>query len=142
MEIINQNKSKDDYERYVKTLKEKKIFTQSVSNSIIIVIILWLLTKKDYHGYYIMKKLDELFDIQINAGLSNKTQSNKIYPLLKKLEENDLIESYEGTHNKKTVKFYKITESGLELHTFNKIIINKFLKNELLNEFKNELETY
>lgn len=78
MEIINQNKSKDDYERYVKTLKEKKIFTQSVSNSIIIVIILWLLTKKDYHGYYIMKKLDELFDIQINAGLSNKTQSNKI----------------------------------------------------------------
>ena len=40
MEVINQNKSKGDNEKYAKLLKEKKIYTQSVSNSIIIVLIL------------------------------------------------------------------------------------------------------
>lgn len=121
-------------------ISKKNIFTKSVSNAFITVLILWFLTKRDYHGYSLMKKIDEFFDVQINTGLTHKTQANKIYPLLKKLEENDLIESYEGTHKKKKVKLYKLTEDGLKLHNFNKFISNQNSKiNYGLNSTLNSL---
>ncbi len=135
MEKVNQNIIMKDYEEYAEYLKEKNIFTKSVSNAFLTVLVLWFLTKRDYHGYSLMKKIDEFFDVQINIGLTRKTQANKIYPLLKKLEENDLIESYDGTHKKKKVKLYKLTEDGLKLHNFNKFISNQNSKNELWNEF-------
>ncbi|MBQ6218597.1 MAG: hypothetical protein IJJ47_02585 [Methanosphaera sp.] len=59
-----------------------------------------------------MKKLDEFFDLQINTGLSNKTQSNKIYPLLKKLEENNLLKVMKEPIIRRKLNFIKLLKMG------------------------------
>ena len=61
----------------------KKIM-RHCSNGLTHIIILWIISKEKIHGYGIMKKLDEFFS-SCNPNEYNKTNSSKIYPILRKL---------------------------------------------------------
>ena len=113
MKDITDNEHIDErYENTLLLLKEKDITFKGTSKAFSTFLILWFLTKEDMHGYLLMKKIDELFTPQIEMGLMKSTKANKIYPLLKNMKEQELIESYAGIHKKKEVKIYRLTDEG------------------------------
>lgn len=88
----------------------KKIM-RHCSNGLTHIIILWIISKEKIHGYGIMKKLDEFFS-SCNPTEYNKTNSSKIYPILRKLEKTGIIKGEWGVSNNKSVKYYSLTEEG------------------------------
>lgn len=60
-----------------------------------------------------MKKLDEFFDFK-DVDFEIKNTSSKIYPILRKMEENKLIVGeWDINESNKRVKYYSITDDGL-----------------------------
>ncbi len=108
--------------------KHKKIF-KHFSNGITHNLILWIIYKEPIHGYGIMKKLDEFFDFE-NSNCDLKATSSKVYPILAKMEKNDLIIGEWKTSNNKQVKYYSITEDG-------EIVLNN-VKSNMKAVLKNE----
>lgn len=87
----------------------RKKFLKHFSNGISHNLILWIISKGPIHGYGIMKRLDEFFNI--NDDL--KTKPSKIYPILKKMEKSNLISGeWKVNENNKQVKYYSITNEG------------------------------
>lgn len=96
-------------EKFLKSHKTVK----HIINGFTHLFILWIIKKRGpIHGYGIMKELDVFLESLINKGAIKKSSSSKIYPLLKKMEEDELIAGVWETQNNKKVKFYKITEKG------------------------------
>ena len=54
---------------------------------------------------------NEFFDFE-NANCDLKSSSSKVYPILRKMEDNGLIRGEWQTVNNKRVKFYCVTEDG------------------------------
>lgn len=106
----------NEYKKTLLLLKENGIMYKGASKAFSSFLVLWYLSKEDMHGYLLMKKIDEFFTPQIKIGLMKSTKANKIYPLLKSMKEDGLIESYNGIHKKKEVKIYRLTENGLNLY--------------------------
>ena len=127
-----------DEEKVLKILTEKNLFVKSVSNTFLSVLVLWFLSKENLHGYKLMKKIDEFFRLPIEKGLTRSTQANKMYPLLKKLENTELIRSYNDIHRKKRVKRYELTQKGEDVLYLIKKYFREDLKNELWIEFYEE----
>ncbi|KZL90304.1 PadR family transcriptional regulator [Clostridium magnum] len=71
-------------------------------------LILSLLSKKESYGYEIIKNIQELSDSNIIW------KDGMLYPVLKKLCENGLVESEWKTIDGRKRKYYKITALGLE----------------------------
>ena len=88
-------------------LKLVKFFSNGVTHNLI----LWIISKEPIHGYGIMKKLDEFFEFT-NDNCELKSSSSKVYPILRKMEDNGLIIGEWKTVNNKRVKFYSVTEDG------------------------------
>ena len=88
-------------------LKLVKFFSNGVTHNLI----LWIISKEPIHGYGIMKKLDEFFEFT-NDNCELKSSSSKVYPILRKMEDNGLILGEWKTVNNKLLKFYSITEDG------------------------------
>ena len=130
-------------EKTMQMLKEKGMTFKGVSKAFSMFLILWFLSKRDMHGYMIMKKIDEFFKPQIEHGLMNPTKANKIYPLLKSMNESKLIESYNGIHNKKEVKKYRLTPEGEKMYSFikkdYKLNITRGMWRQLINDFDLQL---
>lgn len=84
-----------------------KFFSNGVTHNLI----LWIISKEPIHGYGIMKKLDEFFEFT-NDNCELKSSSSKVYPILRKMEDNGLIIGEWKTVNNKRVKYYSITEDG------------------------------
>ena len=88
-------------------LKLVKFFSNGVTHNLI----LWIISKEPIHGYGIMKKLDEFFEFT-SDNCELKSSSSKVYPILRKMEDNGLILGEWKTVNNKRLKFYSITEDG------------------------------
>ena len=88
-------------------LKLVKFFSNGVTHNLI----LWIISKEPIHGYGIMKKLDEFFEFT-SDNCELKSSSSKVYPILRKMEDNGLIIGEWKTVNNKRLKFYSITEDG------------------------------
>ena len=88
-------------------LKLVKFFSNGVTHNLI----LWIISKEPIHGYGIMKKLDEFFQFT-NDNCELKSSSSKVYPILRKMEDNNLIIGEWQTVNNKRLKHYSITEDG------------------------------
>ena len=71
-------------------------------------LILSLLSKKESYGYEIIKNIQELSQNQITW------KDGTLYPVLKKLCENNLVESEWKVMEGRKRKYYKITALGLE----------------------------
>lgn len=88
--------------------------------------VLSVLKKSDSYGYQIIK------DISSCVEISEST----LYPILKRLESNDYLETYSIVHNSRLRKYYKITVKGNEhidefLENWGKIMnIYYFIKGE------------
>ena len=87
-----------------------KLF-KNFSNGIIHNVILWIISKEKIHGYGIMKKLEEFYSFD-NVNCEIKITSSKVYPILKKMDENGVIRGEWDINNNKRVKYYTITHKG------------------------------
>lgn len=139
MEVTAINNTQIYDEGTLKRLKEYGIFVKGTSKAFTIFLILWYLSKKDMHGYLLMKKIDDFFLPQIEVGLMKETKANKIYPLLKTLKEYKLIDSYSGIHKKKEVKIYKLTEEGHKTLNLIKISFKENTGRKIWQEFFKDL---
>ncbi len=68
------------------------------------VCVLKILTKGDSYGYQIVKDVSEVIEIS----------ESTLYPILKRLENNNCVEVYSTEHNSRLRKYYKITKVGYE----------------------------
>lgn len=132
-DITNTEHINKKYEETLLMLKDKGIVFKGVSKAFSTFLVLWFLGKQDMHGYLLMKKIDEFFEPQINIGLMKSTKANKIYPLLKNMKEQGLIESYSGVHKKKEVKIYRLTQEGKHVY---ELILAEFSYNKKRNIWK------
>ena len=105
-------------------LKLVKYFSNGITHNLI----LWIISKKAIHGYGIMKKLDEFFDVA-DENCELKASSSKVYPILRKMENNGLIIGEWQTVNNKRVKYYSLTDDG-------EIVLNH-IKSSMINVFEN-----
>lgn len=98
-------KNLKEYDR--KLLKSMKGFGKTM--------ILWRISKGRIHGYELMSKINE-----ISPSAEEKVSGpSKIYPVLHDLEEACLIVGTWEAHGKRKVKYYEITEEGIQ--TLNRI---------------------
>lgn len=77
------------------------------------IIILKLISEKDMYGYEIIQLLDE-----VSQGYY-KLKEGTLYPVLYRLEDNGLIESYSvipKEERKVPRKYYRITPKGIEAY--------------------------
>ena len=68
------------------------------------VCVLASLIKEDSYGYKIIQSLKNVMDIS----------ESTLYPILRRLETNECLESYTIEHNGRLRKFYHITTKGQE----------------------------
>lgn len=110
---------------YINYYKENKVLQYTV-NGIYRFLILWIIKHNPkIHGYAIMKEMDNFFDSLINEGALNKSNPSKIYPILSKMEDEDLIKHSFEINDKKEIKIYEITPKGDFLLEF---IREKYIK--------------
>lgn len=110
---------------YINYYKENKVL-QYTANGIYRFLILWIIKHNPkIHGYAIMKEMDNFFDSLINEGSLNKSNPSKIYPILSKMEDEDLIKHSFEINDKKEIKIYEITPKGDFLLEF---IREKYIK--------------
>ena len=92
--------------------------------------ILWLISKERSHGYELMSKMN---DISPSTEETVRGPS-KIYPVLHDLEEEGLIEGAWELHGKRKVKYYEVTDEGIQtLHRIKKVF--RCHKTQILEEF-------
>jgi DNA-binding PadR family transcriptional regulator len=110
---------------YINYYKENKVLQYTV-NGIYRFLILWIIKHNPkIHGYAIMKEMDNFFDSLINEGSLNKSNPSKIYPILSKMEDEDLIKHSFEINDKNEIKIYEITPKGDFLLEF---IREKYIK--------------
>ncbi|MCX8195004.1 MAG: PadR family transcriptional regulator [Candidatus Micrarchaeota archaeon] len=88
--------------------------------------LLWLIKKKEMHGYEIMKTLKE--DGMRPIG------SSRIYPLLKCMMQEGLISQIEKNQGKRVKKIYVLTKRGK-----NELMAGKRMFKGLVREFVEEM---
>ncbi len=99
------------------------------------IILLSLLSKKEMYGYEISKTIKRVSAEELTIG------EGTLYPSLKRLEDNKLVESYLVKLENKEIrrKYYKITDLGItrlneKLKEFN--LIRTIINNSLMGEEK------
>ncbi len=66
--------------------------------------VLKALEKEDSYGYKIIKDVSDYIEIS----------ESTLYPILKRLENNELVTVYSVEHNSRLRKYYKISEIGMK----------------------------
>lgn len=110
-------------------MKPKNIYRELIGASNTILILFQLL-EKDSYGYELMKVVNERSEGKINL------REGSFYPALSRLEDNDAIESYWETKNKRPRKYFRITTKGKEL--LDSQLEEWELVNQLICDFRNK----
>ena len=58
----------------------------------------------DSYGYSINQDINQVLDVS----------ESTLYPILRRLDNQDLLETYQTTYNSRIRKYYKITREGLK----------------------------
>ncbi len=125
--------SENKQDNYVDFIKGNKIVKSTV-NGLYRFLVLWIIKyNKSIHGYGIMKELDKFFENLIDEGVIKKSNPSKIYPILKQMEEYELITGEEVAQDDKKVTFYQITEKGV---FFLDYIFKRFILHEMNPQWK------
>ena len=121
-------------------LEENKNISKHVIIGLTRFILIWRISKGKIHGYGLMKCIDEFFEEEIELGIVNKANPSRIYPILKKLENAELIKGDWELQNNKNIKVYTITQKGELFIKTMKEKINTLTKKpnweELINDIK------
>lgn len=85
-------------------------FRKQVNKGVLELAVLKLIGEKDQYGYSIMQQVSSKSDLQLEI------KDGTLYPILYRLEDNKLIESYwkEVEGRGKPRKYYRITDLGKE----------------------------
>lgn len=85
-------------------------YEKQMKKGVLEMLVLKLLSKEEKYGYQIISELKETGD-----GIFSLKEGT-LYPILYRMEEEELVTNYWSTPNGKEVskKYYKITEKGLE----------------------------
>lgn len=67
------------------------------------VCVLFTLKKEDTYGYKLTQEITSLLD----------TSESALYPVLRRLESQDLLETYSVEHSGRLRKYYRITADGI-----------------------------
>lgn len=111
-------------QNYSSFIKNNKILKSTV-NGLYRFLVLWIIKYNgNIHGYGIMKELDKFFENLIKEGALKKSNPSKIYPILKQMEEFDLIYGEIEYQDDKKITYYQITEKG---EFFIKYIFERFM---------------
>ncbi len=87
--------------------------------------ILHLLTEKNYYGNRIKDEISR----RLNGKWS--PSYGMVYPLLRQLEEEGYIEGWWEEPNKRSIRRYKITDSGIEHYRVIKLQSREFLDDSM-----------
>ena len=97
----------------------KNRMVQQTVNGISRFLILWVIMDNGpIHGYEIMSLLNEFFQDLIKRKSIRKSSPSRVYPMLKKMEDSNLITGTWHYHDNKKVKYYEITDNGKKLLFF------------------------
>lgn len=127
----------DDTEIFEENIKMFQFIVNGLSHFLT----LWIIHNYDeIYGYGIMKQLNLFLDCE-NRDCMKKFSSSKIYPLLKKMENANLIEGEWKQKNNKPIKYYKTTEKGELLINTILTKVNAFKENDQWKLLLNEIES-
>ncbi|MFA6801320.1 MAG: PadR family transcriptional regulator [Acholeplasmataceae bacterium] len=76
---------------------------QQLKKGVLEVFVLAMLSKEDSYGYKIITDLTPYIDIS----------ESTLYPILRRLEKQDQLQTYDKVFNGRNRKYYKITKEGL-----------------------------
>jgi PadR family transcriptional regulator PadR len=68
------------------------------------VCVLFTLKKEDTYGYKLTQEITDLLD----------TSESALYPVLRRLESQGLLETYTSEHSGRLRKYYRITAEGIQ----------------------------
>ena len=88
-------------------------FRKQLNKGVLELSILKLLTEGDQYGYFIMEEISVRSDQKLHI------KDGTLYPILYRLEDQKIIESYwktEETGRSKPRKYYRLTKSGIEYY--------------------------
>lgn len=122
-----------------KILEPSNKVLKQLKNGFYRIIILWEVNKQPIHGYGLIKKIDEFYQKQIDAGILNKTSSSKIYPILTQMEKDNILEGYWSIKDNKNIKYYKITPLGVEMLKLIHFRFYQLGSNPIWKEFVNDM---
>lgn len=118
---------------YTSFIKNNNILKSAV-NGLYRFLVLWIIKyNKSIHGYGIMKELDKFFKNLIEEGVLKKTNRSKIYPILRQMEEFELITGTVKMQDEKKVTYYEITDKG---EFFIDYIFERFILHEKNAQWK------
>lgn len=118
---------------YTSFIKNNNILKSAV-NGLYRFLVLWIIKyNKSIHGYGIMKELDKFFKNLIEEGVLKKTNPSKIYPILRQMEEFELITGTVKMQDEKKVTYYEITDKG---EFFIDYIFERFILHEKNAQWK------
>ncbi|NPA99775.1 MAG: PadR family transcriptional regulator [Crenarchaeota archaeon] len=75
-----------------------------IMKRLIRLLILKILSNREAHGYAIIKELEKLLGYRVSSGV--------VYPHLKRLVREEIIEAIEIYRGNKKIKIYRLTERG------------------------------
>ncbi len=118
---------------YTSFIKNNNILKSAV-NGLYRFLVLWIIKyNKSIHGYGIMKELDKFFKNLIEEGVLKKTNPSKIYPILRQMEDFELITGTVKMQDEKKVTYYEITDKG---EFFIDYIFERFILHEKNAQWK------
>lgn len=129
MEIINPSDEE--------LIQDNKYFIKHFVNGMTHILILYILSNEKIHGYGITKKMNEFLEVVHACDKTKRVNPSKIYPILSKMEAKGIVQSEEGLHNNKKIKYYEVTPKG---HRLLKLIQRKWHKLFTYNDWKSFFE--
>ena len=129
-EIID-DKAKFDCDNMLKHLKEYDLKLLRSMKGFGKTMILWLISKDRTHGYELMTKMNGISP----SAEENVSGPSKIYPVLHDLEEAGLIEGTWEAQGKRKIKYYEITDEGIQTLGRIKTVFSCHRKTKILEEF-------
>jgi len=77
---------------------------QQLKKGVLEIFVLAILSKDDSYGYQLMSDLSPYIDIS----------ESTLYPILRRLDKQGKLETYNRLHNGRNRKYYRITKMGLK----------------------------
>ncbi len=77
---------------------------QQLKKGVLEIFVLAVLTKSDSYGYKLIADLEPHIDIS----------ESTLYPILRRLEKQEWLETYNRLYNGRNRKYYRITKKGVE----------------------------
>ena len=79
-----------------------------VSSGLLDACVLAILTRDDTYGYRLTQELTNAADVS----------ESTLYPVLRRLQKENLLDTYEESHDGRNRRYYRITADGLRKYSF------------------------